>query len=308
MQVIDNIQDFENPCFSVVTIGTFDGVHVGHQAILKQLITEAETHNGKSVVITFWPHPRFILKKDADALKLLSSFDEKTEVLRSLDLDYLIKIPFTPQFSNLSANDFVKEILVDQIGTKKLFIGYDHHFGNNRKGDIHFLNEMSFDFGYEVHEIPRHSIDDIGVSSTKIRNYLHNGEVQLANALLGRQYSITGTIIDGEKRGRTIGFPTANIKIKENYKLLPSDGAYAIKAKVDDLKLRGMLNIGFNPTVSGRERTIEAHLFNFEETIYGRDITIEFVRLLRKEMRFDSVEHLKEQLIIDKKEAINTLS
>ncbi len=308
MQVIDNIQDFEKPCFSVVTIGTFDGVHVGHQAILKQLITEAETHNGKSVVITFWPHPRFILKKDADALKLLSSFDEKTEVLRSLDLDYLIKIPFTPQFSNLSANDFVKEILVDQIGTKKLFIGYDHHFGNNRKGDIHFLNEMSFDFGYEVHEIPRHSIDDIGVSSTKIRNYLHNGEVQLANALLGRQYSITGTIIDGEKRGRTIGFPTANIKIKENYKLLPSDGAYAIKAKVDDLKLRGMLNIGFNPTVSGRERTIEAHLFNFEETIYGRDITIEFVRLLRKEMRFDSVEHLKEQLIIDKKEAINTLS
>ncbi len=307
MKVIENIEGFEKLPYAAVTIGTFDGVHLGHQEILKKVVEEANSNEGKSILITFWPHPRFILKKDADDLKLLSTFKEKVRLLESLGLDYVIKIPFTPKFSNLSADEFVRTILVDQIGTKKLYIGYDHRFGNNREGDIQFLKGQSSKYGYEVFEIPRQDIDDIGISSTKIRNALHEGDIRLSHTLLGRNYSIKGLVVQGEKVGREIGFPTANIQIDKEYKLLPGDGAYAIIAELDGNKFEGMLNIGFKPTVNGSQRTIEAHLFNFDENIYGREITIEFVQSLRKEKKFNSLNELKLQLEKDKAQAIDIL-
>ncbi|MEP1094173.1 MAG: bifunctional riboflavin kinase/FAD synthetase [Cyclobacteriaceae bacterium] len=307
MKVINNIKDFEKPDSAVVTIGTFDGVHLGHQEILNRVVADAKSIGGKSILITFWPHPRFILEKDATDLKLLSTFDEKVELLEFLGLDFLIKIPFTPKFSNLSAEEFTRLILVDSIGTKKLYIGYDHRFGNDREGDIHFLREKGIVFDYEVFEIPRQDIDDIGISSTKIRSALLRGEIQLANSLLGRSYTITGTVVEGQKVGRKIGFPTANLEVREPYKLLPGDGAYAVIARIDGNFFNGMLNIGFKPTVDGKQRTIEVHLFNFDENIYGRELIIEFVQSLRKEQKFDSLESLKNQLQQDKDKAKNIL-
>lgn len=308
MKVIDHIDHFDRPDNAVVTIGTFDGVHIGHQTILRKIANEAKTSGGSSILITFWPHPRFILNKDADKLKLLTTFDEKVSLIRELKIDYIVKIAFTKEFSDLSADDFVRKILVEKIGVKKLFIGYDHHFGNNREGNIDFLKSNASDYGFEVEEIARQDIDDIGVSSTKIRDALTNGEIHLANALLGRNYSIGGEVVHGEKRGRSIGFPTANIEIPESYKLLPADGSYAIFAEVDGKKLKGMLNIGYKPTVNGSKRTIEAHLFNFEEEIYGKSITIEFIKSLRKEIKFESVDELKEQLEKDKVNAEKILA
>lgn len=307
MRVIDNLHDYEKPDYVAVTIGTFDGVHIGHQAILRRVVEDAKVNHGKSVLITFWPHPRFILNKDADKLKLLTTFDEKVKLVSDLGVDYLIKIAFTPSFSNLTADDFVRQILLDKVGTKKLFIGYDHHFGNNREGNIQFLQKNASSYGFVVNEIPKQEIDHIGVSSTKIRSTLESGETHLSSSLLGRNYSICGTVVDGNKRGRSIGFPTANVKIAEIYKLLPSDGAYAVKAFVDGIEYLGMLNIGFNPTVNGTERTIEAHLFNFDADIYGEQITIEFVKLLRKEMRFEGVDALTDQLNKDKEMALSIL-
>jgi riboflavin kinase/FMN adenylyltransferase len=307
MRVVDHIEDFEKPEYAVVTIGTFDGVHIGHQTILKRVVSEAKANSGKSVLITFWPHPRFILSKDSDKLKLLSTFNEKVKMVADLGVDFILKIAFTPQFSNLSADEFVQRILVEKVGTKKLFIGYDHHFGNNREGNIQFLKAHASQYGFEVNEISKQEIDHIGVSSTKIRNTLESGEIHLANSLLGRSYSISGKIIDGKKKGRTIGFPTANIEIPESYKLLPGDGAYAIKAFVNENCYYGMLNIGFKPTVDGTERTIEAHLFNFDADIYGAEITVEFVRSLRKEIKFVSIDELKAQLIKDKEAALKIL-
>jgi riboflavin kinase/FMN adenylyltransferase len=307
MKVISDIETFRKQDFAVVTIGTFDGVHVGHQEILNQVVADAKSNGGNSMLITFWPHPRFIIDKDDTDLKLLSTFEEKVDLLETLGIDYLIKIPFTPKFSNLTPEEFVKDILVDRIGVKKLYIGYDHRFGNNREGNIHFLKERAQKYHYEVVEIPRQDIEDIGISSTKIRQALHVGDIGLANYLLGRSYSITGTVVDGEKRGRKLGFPTANIHIPESYKLLPHDGAYAVLATIDEIRYKGMLNIGFKPTVSGIQRTIEVHLFNFDENIYSKKITIEFVQSLRKEKKFEGLEDLKEQLSKDKEKAIGIL-
>ncbi|MBC6409674.1 MAG: bifunctional riboflavin kinase/FAD synthetase [Ekhidna sp.] len=307
MKVIDHLEDFSLSGYSVVTIGTFDGVHIGHQAILRRLIKEAKANDGSSILITFWPHPRFILKKDTD-LKLLSTFDEKIRLIESLGVDYILKIAFTPEFSYLSADEFVKEVLLRKVNTKKLFIGYDHHFGNHRKGNIEFLRSNASNYGFEVREIPRQDIDSIGISSTKIRNALLEGDVAFAKSLLGRNYSIEGKVMHGEKNGRKIGFPTANIQIEESCKLLPADGVYAVKASLGHKAYGGMLNIGFKPTLKGSQRTIEAHLFNFQAEIYDRELKVEFIRLLRKEIKFHSIEELKSRLERDKSEAQKVLS
>lgn len=307
MEVIDHIDQFEKPDFSVVTIGTFDGVHIGHQIILKKLVKAAKEKGGKSILITFWPHPRFILKKDDGKLKLLSTFSEKVSLIADLGVDYIVKIAFTPEFSNLSADEFVRNILVNQVGTKKLMIGYDHHFGNNREGNIEFLKSRSADYGFEVDEIPRQDIDHIGVSSTKIRNSLKSGEIHLSNSLLGRGYSISGSVVSGNQKGRQIGFPTANIELDEDYKQLPSDGSYAVLVSLNGQEHKGMLNIGFKPTVDGSERTIEVNLFDFDQQIYGENITIQFIRALRKEMKFNSIDELKMQLVKDKENALRIL-
>ena len=302
MKVIDHLAAFEAPSYSVVTIGTFDGVHIGHQTILERIVAEARAHNGKSILTTFWPHPRFILKKNAD-LKLLSTFDEKVKFVKNLGVDYILKIAFTPAFSELSAQQFVEEILIKKVNTKKLFIGYDHHFGNKREGNIDFLKANSSSFGFKVEEIPRQDIDSIGVSSTKIRSALLQGDVAFAKSLLGRNYSLKGKIVHGQKNGRKLGFPTANIAVEEAYKLLPGDGAYAVRVIYANEMFGGMLNIGFKPTLQGEARTIEVHLFNFEGNLYNQNLEVEFIKLLRNEVKFNSLEDLKKQLEIDRAEA-----
>lgn len=307
MKVIDSTSGFVKQDFAVVTIGTFDGVHVGHQAILKELIADAKKNNGTSILITFWPHPRFVLKKGKTDLQLLSTFDEKIDLLEALGLDYLVKVPFTPEFSNLTADEFLQKILVEAVGTKKLYIGYDHRFGNNREGNLEFLTDRAIDFGYEVVEISRQDIDSIGVSSTKIREALRLGDIELANSLLARNYTITGKVVEGEKVGRKVGFPTANIELEEDYKMLPSDGSYAVVVIVGRERYNGMLNVGFKPTLGGSSRTIEVNIFDFDSNIYTQTITIEFIKALRKEKKFESLEELKIQLEVDKANALNIL-
>jgi len=306
MKIISDLDQFNVPEFPVVTIGTFDGVHVGHQIILKKIVEEAKKNKGESVLITFWPHPRFILQKN-DPMKLLSTFEEKVELITGLGVDYIAKMTFTPEFSNLSADEFVQTVLVNGIGTKKLFIGYDHHFGNNREGNIDFLKTHSKHYGFDVSEIPKQEIDEVGVSSTKIRQALADGDVSLANTLLGRPYSITGKVVHGDKRGRTIGFRTANLNILEEVKLLPKDGVYAVWVSRDGAKIKGMLNIGYKPTLEGSRKTIEVHLFNFADELYGENLSIAFIDYIRPEKKFDSLDSLKKQLEKDQKKSLKIL-
>ncbi|MEQ8473149.1 MAG: bifunctional riboflavin kinase/FAD synthetase [Marinoscillum sp.] len=308
MKLIENLNDFVAPDYSVVTSGTFDGVHVGHQKILKKITQRAHSKGGKSIVLTFWPHPRFVLKKDANALRLLTTFEEKTQLLAENGIDYLVKIPFTKEFSELSSDEFIRSILVDKLNTQMLVIGYDHRFGKNREGGFDYLKEHSSEYGFEIEEISRQDIEDVGVSSTRIREALAAGQIHVANEFLGRYYSLTGFVKDGDRIGRSIGFPTANLDIPESYKLIPSDGAYAVYVTVNEEVFQGMLNIGQRPTVSGEERRIEVNIFNFNKDIYNQRISIRFVKLLRKEQKFDGIEALKAQLNRDKQDAMVILN
>jgi len=301
---IDLIPDIEE---AVVTSGTFDGVHFGHQKILKQIVDLAQQTGGKSVVLTFWPHPRFVLSKGASDLKLLSTFDEKAELLELAGIDYVIKIEFTEAFSQLSSEAFIQDVLVNRLKTKRLVIGYDHRFGKNRTGSFEYLKENSDHFGFSVAEIKRQDIDHVGVSSTKVREALLYGIVDQAAQYLGRNYSFKGVVIEGQKLGSSIGFPTANIYVKETYKLIPKDGVYAVKVKVLGQEWLGMLNIGIRPTIAGAGRSMEVHVFNLEETLYGQEIEIQLVSRLRDEKKFENIEQLKRQLSEDKSSAILSL-
>lgn len=308
MQIIDDLSDFRFSAETVVTSGTFDGVHVGHQKILRNITRIAKDQNLKSVVITFWPHPRFVLKKNSSSLKLLTTFEEKAQFIAQSGIDYLVKIPFTKEFSELTSEEFIKEVIVDKINTKRLVIGYDHRFGKNREGGFEYLSENSVRYGFDVDEIPREDIEQVGVSSTKIREALDDGAVDTANIFLGRKYTLTGFVIEGDRIGRSIGFPTANLDVPEVYKLIPRDGAYAVWVELHQHKYMGMLNIGVRPTVSGEERRIEVNIFDFNKDIYNERLTIHFYKLLRIEEKFASIEALKEQLQRDKRDAIDILS
>lgn len=308
MVIIEQLEDFPDIDNVVVTSGTFDGVHFGHRKILKRVVEAAQSSGGKSVVLTFWPHPRFVLAPDDNALKLLSTFDEKAALLDELGIDFLVKIKFTREFSQLSSSDFIRSILIDSLKTKLLIIGYDHRFGKNREGGFDYLKENSADFGFEVLEIPRQDIDDVGVSSTKIRASLESGAVNKAEEYLGRCYELEGRVVHGNRLGTKMGFPTANISVAESYKLIPKDGVYAVKVFVLNEWGTGMLNIGFRPTVDGSVRSIEVHLFDFDQEIYGESISIHFVEKLRDEKKFENLDELKKQLAIDKKSAQAILS
>lgn len=308
MILVEDINSLQLTEKSIVTSGTFDGVHVGHQKILQQLVDTAKTQNGQSIVITLWPHPRFVLKKDHQSLKLLSTFEEKANLIEKMGVDILLKIPFTKEFSEVSSDQFIREILVEKLKTTVLIIGYDHRFGKNREGGFDYLKQNAGDYGFKVKEIPREDIDHLGVSSTRIRKALDAGEVHEANELLGRYYTMSGFVKDGDRIGRSIGFPTANIDVPESYKLIPADGAYAVYVMFDNVRYQGMLNIGWRPTVSGQERRIEVNIFNFDKEIYNMRLTLELVRLLRKEKKFESLHHLKNQLDQDKQQALSTLS
>ena len=287
---------------TIVTIGTFDGVHIGHQKIIKRLITVGKEKGLKSVVLTFFPHPRMVLQKDSN-LKLLNTIEEREAILTSLGLDEMVIKTFTNEFANLSAHDFVKTILVDTLHAKYIIIGYDHQFGKDRSANIDDLKTFGKEFGFEVEEISAQDVEDVSVSSTKIRIALQEGDIETANSYLGYPYFITGSVIKGKGLGKKIEFPTANIHIKEDYKLIPKNGVYLVKGIVEEKTLFGMMNIGINPTVAGKNQSIEVNFFDFDKDIYGETIKVEFLKRLRDEHKFDSLELLKDQL---KKDKINS--
>jgi riboflavin kinase/FMN adenylyltransferase len=307
MKVYTNIAEFKSVDNPIVTTGTFDGVHLGHQKIINRLKNLAKTENGETVLLTFYPHPRMILFPDDNELKLLNTLTEKTELLEKYGIDHLIIHPFTKEFSRLTSIEFVRNILVNSIHTKRLVIGYNHHFGRNREGSFEHLKEYGPLYGFEVEEIPAKDIDHIEISSTKIRKALLQGDVKTANAYLGHSYSITGIIVKGKQIGRTIGYPTANIEINDVYKLIPADGIYAVKVKHQNSSYLGMLSIGNNPTVEGKGRSIEVNIFQFDKSIYEENVTIYFIARLRNEVKFDSLESLKNQLLKDKENALIAL-
>ncbi len=301
MKVFYGLEHIEKIPNAVVTSGTFDGVHIGHQKILQRISETAKKDKGYSVLITFWPHPRLVLDQNNSQLKLLSTIDEKIELLRSFGLDYLVVIPFTKSFSKLSSFQFVNDILVETIGTKKLIIGYDHHFGRNREGSFEYLNENANKFGFTVEEISRQDIDDIGISSTKIRHSLLNHQISIANDFLGRPYEVRGKVVHGDSRGKEMGFPTANVEIKEDYKLIPSDGVYAVEVEFYGSEFYGMLNIGMRPTIDGKKKQMEVHIFDFNQEIYGETLIIRFLDFIRIEKKFSDIQELKKQLDTDMK-------
>lgn len=288
----------------VTTIGTFDGIHIGHQKILKQVVQLAEENGYTPVVLTLFPHPRMVLQKD-DSIKLLNTIEERIELLKTFGIKEVIVKEFTKEFANLSAKDYMKDILVDELNTKHIVIGYDHHFGKNRSANIKDLKTFAKLYNFEVKEISAQDIEDVTVSSTKIRRALDKGEVDLANSYLGYNFFITGNVIKGKGLGRTIDFPTANISIIATYKLIPNDGVYVVKSKIENKTVFGMMNIGTNPTVDGKTRSIEVHFFNFNKDIYNAELKIEFLKRLRSEEKFKNLEALKTQLKKDMEQASN---
>lgn len=288
----------------VITIGTFDGIHIGHQKILKRVVELAEKQGLEPVVLTLFPHPRMVLQKD-DSIKLLLTIDERIAQLKSLGIKDVVVKTFNKAFANLSAEAYVRDILVKELNAKQIVIGYDHHFGKNRSANITDLRAFAKIYDFTVQEISAQDIADVTVSSTKIRNALTSGKVSLANNYLGYPYFITGSVLKGKGLGRTIAFPTANIFIKESYKLIPKDGVYVVRSEYQGATLYGMMNIGSNPTVGGKTRSLEVHFFNFNENIYTKEFKIEFLKRLRDEQKFDNLEALQRQLKIDKSDALD---
>lgn len=311
MKVYYSIDDFQKLDKAVVTTGTFDGVHLGHRKILSQLNSVAKNIDGESVLLTFFPHPRMVLQPDLD-IKLINSQEEKINLLKSTGLDHLIIHPFTLEFSRTSSLEFVRNILVNKIGAKKLVIGYDHHFGRNREGSFEHLKEYGPLYGFEVEEISAQDIDDTTVSSTKIRKAIDEGTIEIANQYLKYPFPLTGKVVEGERIGSTIGYPTANILVKDSYKIIPANGVYAISlsfpGEPDKERRLGMCNIGIRPTFGGAFQTIEAHIFDFHEDLYGKELSLHFHKCLRKEMKFDGPEALKNQLAQDEKLARTVLA
>ena len=280
---------------TVITIGTFDGVHIGHQKIIEQLNLLKSGKDEVSMILTFFPHPRRVLDQSND-IKMLTTLDEKIDLLSQFGLDELIIEPFTQEFSRLSALEFVRDILVNKLHLKKLVIGYDHHFGRNREGNFDQLTEYGNLYGFEVVEIPAQEISAVSVSSTKIRKAIEKGDMDTANSYLGYPYRLTGDIVKGQGLGRKLKFPTVNLDVAEDYKLIPMKGVYAVRTAIEGKMVSGMMNIGFRPTVGGSGRTIEVHLLDFEGDLYGARLQIDVLARLRDEIRFESVEELSEQL------------
>lgn len=307
MKIYHGIDDFSQLQYAVVTSGTFDGVHLGHQKIFSRLREIASRNFGETVVLTFWPHPRLVLHPEDEGLKLLNTFEEKADLLKDQGIQHLIRIPFTKEFSQLSSEEFISQILVKTIGTRKLVIGYDHHFGKNREGSFEQLKMDAPRYGFDVEEIPRQEVDHVAVSSTKIRKALDAGDVETAMHFLGQPYRLTGRIVTGDRIGRTLGFPTANIEIDTKYKLIPAHGIYAVTVDHEHHRYGGMLYIGFRPTLQGTRRVIEVNIFDFDKDIYGESLTIHFQKMLRGDETFDGLEALKIQLQKDKAQALNAL-
>lgn len=293
MKVYKQLSEFSPIKNAVVTTGTFDGVHIGHQKIIHRVKEIAHQIDGESVIITFHPHPRLVLFPEDNHLKILNTLPEKIKLIEASGIAHLIIIPFTKEFSRLSSVDFIQQILVDQIGTKKLVIGYDHHFGKNREGSFEHLKHYGPSYGFEVEEIPKQDINDVGVSSTKIRTALAQHHIAIANQYLGYPYAIEGIVVKGDQIGRSIGFPTANIQIQESHKLIPADGIYAVHIEWQSQTYKGMLYIGDRPTVQGSKKVIEVNIFDFDQEIYDEQIQVKLIQYIRGDQKFDSLDALK---------------
>jgi len=299
LEIFHSINEFHSDKKTILTLGTFDGVHIGHRSILKKLNENTENGKFESAVLTFFPHPRIVLQGKSD-LKLLNTINEKIDLLDKIGIQNLIIHPFDANFAELSAEEFVKTILVDQLHIQKIIIGYDHRFGKNRTANINDLTAFGLKYGFEVEQLSAQEINEISISSTKIRTALEDGEINLANEYLGYAYFLSGTVVKGKQLGRTIGFPTANIELEEAYKLVPKNGVYVVSAEIDEKTVYGMMNIGFNPTVQGKNRTIEVHFFDFDSNIYNRHIRVAILQRIRSEEKFGSVELLTNQLKKDR--------
>ncbi len=309
MHVHTDLSTFVNVERPVLTTGTFDGVHLGHQTILHRLKEVAQREEGKSVLFTFYPHPRMVLHPHDNDLKLLTTQKEKAELLEAAGLDHLVIVPFSRTFSRMHALDFVRDVLVDQLRIHAMVIGYDHRFGRNREGDIALLRQLGDAYDFSVEEIPAQEIDHVKVSSTKVREALLKGEVKLAAELLGYAYALQGVVVKGDQRGRTIGFPTANIGGIDPFKLLPANGVYAVSVTLKDGTFKGMMNIGVRPTVEGGgERSVEVNIFELDRDLYGEPITVQLRHRLRDEVRFNGLDALKAQLLKDREHAGSLLA
>jgi riboflavin kinase/FMN adenylyltransferase len=307
VKVTHDYSQFSSTKKTIVTIGTFDGVHIGHQKIISQLLNASKNKNETSVLLTFFPHPRMVLQKDSN-IKLINTIDEKINLLEKIGLEELIIHPFNREFSRLTALEFVRDILVHKLNISKLIIGYDHHFGKNREGNFEQLLEYGGMFDFEVEEIPAQNINDISVSSSKIRNALIDGDIERANKYLDYNFMLSGKVVAGNNLGSKINFPTANIHIEQDYKLIPKNGVYIVKSIILSVAYFGMLNIGNRPTIDGKQQTIEVHFFNFDKNIYEENIQIELLKFIRDEEKFESIEALKNQLIEDEITIKNIIS
>ena len=305
MKIFRDLTEFTPPPHPAVTIGTYDGIHAGHQKILSRLIKLARQQNGESVLLTFWPHPRLVLQPTNHDLKLINTMDEKIDLLRRAGLDNLLMVPFSKKFANISKDEFIEEILVNNLQTRSLIAGYDHRFGKNREGDFKDLENASGKYGFYLEEIPAQTVNDIAVSSTKIRNALAEGDIETANGYLKYPFFLTGQVEEGDRIGRDLGYPTANISIKEEYKLIPDNGVYVVLVKWQGQLLKGMLNIGYRPTVSGTKKMIEVNIFDFNQEIYGETLRIFLLHRIRDEVKFADLEELKTQLGQDKEKALH---
>ena len=303
LKIFNSIKSFNATKPTIVTIGTFDGVHLGHQKIVAQITKNAHALNCESLVLTFFPHPRMVLQESTE-MKQLNTLNEKIALLDNLGIDNLVVHPFDKEFSRLTAEEFVKKVLVDVFKIKKIIIGHDHRFGRNRTATIDDLINFGGTYGFEVEQISAEEINEVSISSTKIRNALLEGNIELATNYLGYDYSLTGIIFKGKQLGRTIGYPTANITIEEDYKLIPNNGVYIAKSVLNGKTVFGMMNIGTRPTVDGTKQTIEINFFDFKQDLYGQKITISLLHRMRSEQKFESIDALKNQLGKDKKTAL----
>ena len=304
---IKTAADYKQIKSSVITIGTFDGVHVGHQQIIHRLVDTARKNDLQALVLTFFPHPRMVIQNDAN-IKLINTIDEKAKQLEQLGVDHLVVKEFTKSFSRLTALEYVRDILVNKLKVKHIIVGYDHHFGRNRTANINELKEFGAFYDFEVTEIEPQEVDDVAVSSTKIRSAILEGNILTANKFLGYNFMLTGTVIKGKGLGKTLDFPTANIQIEAAYKLIPKHGVYVVKSQIKGVEVFGMMNIGKNPTVSeGNQTKIEVHFFDFSANLYGAVLKIELLDHLRSEIKFPNIEALKLQLEKDKADATNAL-
>ncbi len=291
MKIYNSVSEFDASIPTVVTIGTFDGVHLGHRKIIQRLVHSAKKENLQTALLTFYPHPRMVLQQSSD-LKLINTINERKLILEETGLEHLIVHPFTIEFSRLTAREYVEDILVKGLNAKKIVIGYDHHFGRNRTADLQDLKAFGEEFGFEVDEISKQDIEDVAVSSTKIRNSLEEGDLEKANEYLTRPFFLSGEVIRGKGIGKTLGYPTANLKIEESYKLIPKQGVYVVASVIDGYKRFGMMNIGTNPTVGGQERSIETYFFDLDKDLYGKHLHIQLLKRIRSETKFDGIDAL----------------